>query len=847
MRHTGIKIAAAMMTLFFLDESCGSTEFNSAFLKVGDREKLLSLIDPASGIVPGIYPVDIYLNGRYIEQRQVTFNRDDSAGALRPCLSADVLRSWAVSIERGRSDTCFPLAEAIPGASAAFNITEHNLQLHVPQKSLNTLPRDAVPATQLDNGITAGFVNYNLAASNTRLNGQQDQYAFMNLRSGLNYGAWRLRNTVSVSKQDATSPHWQNSATWIETDIPPFASRFVLGQASTHDMLFSSIPFRGAQLSSEEMMRAESQSRYAPTIRGVATTNARVEIRQNKYLIYATNVPAGPFEFKDIVPVSQSGDLFVTVIEADGRQQNTVVPFTTLPGMVRKNLWNYEAVAGRYHDGVDGYSPSFAQGQLAWGLTDTVTLSGGVLAAEHYRSLAVGAGHNFGQAGALQMDLSASDTHLAAGSTKRGGSARFLYAKSFLSTGTRLQLAGYRYSSSGFYDFSEAVMERRRWDDGRYRQYYWDDESQFSIAGFASDPQVSYTSYFYTKKERMTVTANQQLGELGQAWLSFNRQSYWQNPNTDTAIQSGFTSRIGRVSYSLFYQHTRSNYYAHDDSVNIRFSLPLSLGKQSATATLDMHSGRSGTSSSSLGLSGSLMEDNKLSYTVQSNYGKDTGAAQSASLGYASQMGHFFAGYSASSDMHQTSINANGAIVAHRGGMTLAPPLGSTFSLAQAADAKGVRIDNQQGAKINASGYAVVPYVIPYRVNELSLNTADFPDGLDIPVATQTTVPTYGAITRVKFETFSGENFLIRSTLPNGSYPPPGATVYAPDGRSNGVVGPDGELYVSGVRRGDSLAVRWGQNSGDSCTISVPPQSGAAPQQRGYSVLSAVCEMREAR
>lgn len=845
MRYSGFKIAVAVTGLLFLEECCASSEFNNAFLKGAEKNSLPVLIDPDSGILPGVYPLDVYLNGRQIEQREVSFTSQRGSGSVYPCLTRELLHSLAVSTGEEETGECVSLADVIPGATVTSTIAEHRLDIFVPQMHLSSRPRDAIAPSLYDEGITAGFLNYNLAASQTNHSGQNDQYAFLNLHSGFNVGSWRLRNTVSVSKADEGSPHWQNPSTWLETALPDYTSRLVLGQTSTMDRVYESIPFRGLQISSEEMMRAESQSRYAPAVRGVAGTNARVEVRQNKYLIYATNVPPGPFEFTDILPASQSGDLYVTVTEADGRVENLIVPFTSLPGMVRKGLWNYEAVVGRYHDGADGYAPAFTQFQAASGLTDTLTLSGGLLAAEHYQSLAVAVARNFGDIGALQLDITASDSRLARGEEKRGGSMRFLYAKSFAGAGTQLQLAGYRYSSTGFYDFSESVQERRRWENGHYKNYYWDNGQDRDDNGFTGTPDVSYSPDFATKKARLSLTLNQQAGDSGQAWLTLNRQSYWQNSGTEMSIQSGYSSRWGKVSYSIFYQRTRNHYYSGDDSVNFRFTLPLTLGKQTATASLDMHTTNQGTPASSLGLSGTLMDKNNLSYSVQSSYEKSVGQGQNMSLGYHSQAGNFYAGYAGAPDMRQLSINATGSVVAHSGGISLAPPLGNTFSLAYAPDAVGTGISNQQGSHINSAGYAIVPYAIPYRVNEFSLNTAELPDGVDIPVATLTTIPTRGAITRLSFETFSGENLLIHSVMQDGSYPPVGAMTYAADGRSNGVVGPDGDIYASGVKQGESLVVRWGASTDETCSMRIPAQADIPLRKRGYREINAVCEVKE--
>ena len=45
-----------------------------------------------------------------------------------------------------------------------------------------------------------------------------------------------------------------------------------------------------------------------------------VTIRQNNSVIYQTSVPPGEFEISDLYPTSYSGDLQVTVEEADGEQ-----------------------------------------------------------------------------------------------------------------------------------------------------------------------------------------------------------------------------------------------------------------------------------------------------------------------------------------------------------------------------------------------------------------------------------------------------------------------------------------------------------------------------------------------
>jgi len=841
MQRAWIPLCALTSLLVTGSECAAQSEYNTSFFHGSGDRSFINLIDPDSGIIPGTYSLDIYVNQKLVDQRDVEIVRDNADKSLRPCISAEQLRDWSVAIPPEDDERCYPLEKRMTGASMGFTMAEHRLDIQVPQLSMHTQPRGAIPSTRYDDGINAAFVNYNLVANNVRSSGQESQYAYLYLNNGINIGAWRFRHMANLTKRSGEESHWQNVSSWAERALPSLKSRLLLGQASTGTVLFDSIPFRGAQLASEPLMRAESQSRYAPIVRGVAESNARVEVRQNKYLIYSTNVPPGPFAFDDIVPVSQSGDLFVTIIETDGRKTNLVIPYTVLPGLVRKGQWNYDVAAGKYHDGANGYAPGFAESQLSYGISDTITLSGGLLSAEHYQSAALGVGQNMGHFGAVSVDLALSDTRLARGDAEQGGSARFLYAKSFLDSRTDFQVAGYRYSSSGYYDFQESVQERRRWDNGRYKTYYWDDTRLDDPEWVVSKPEVSYDASYATKKSRLDISMSQQIGEISQFYLTFSRQNYWKGAKTDTSVQSGLTSRLGNVTWSLYYQNTRNHYASNDSSINLRLSLPLSLGSHPATATTDLHADRAGNVSSSAGLSGSMLEDNRLSYAVQVEQNDSERTAGDMSMGYRGGAGNLWLGYSTAENMQQTSMNLSGGIVAHRGGVTLSQPPGTTFSLIEAQNAEGVGVMNQTGVRIDASGYAVAPNAIPYRNNTWSLDTRDFPGDLDVPLATQNNVPTRGAITRVTFETWRGESVLIHSRRPDNSVPPVGAQAYSRGDRNNGIVGTDGDIFVSGVTAGETITIRWGEGADEQCRIQLPDGHPVDQAGAGYREIAAIC------
>ncbi|MBK2942540.1 fimbria/pilus outer membrane usher protein, partial [Klebsiella pneumoniae] len=167
---------------------------------------------------------------------------------------------------------------------------------------------------------------------------------------------------------------------------------------------------------------------------------------------------------------------------------------------------------------------------------------------------------------------------------------------SFLSSKTDFQIAGYRYSTAGYYSLSDAVNERRRWHNGLYENDYWPSDEDESWQ--ASAPQHYYTSWFYNKKHRFDISARQTLGKNSAFFLNFSQQNYWNSSGSDISLQAGFNSTIHNVNYGLYYQNTRSHFTHDDNSITLRVSIPFTLqeNRRINTAFTLAHSNSSGTS-----------------------------------------------------------------------------------------------------------------------------------------------------------------------------------------------------------------------------------------------------------
>ncbi|WP_159319292.1 fimbria/pilus outer membrane usher protein, partial [Klebsiella pneumoniae] len=67
--------------------------------------------------------------------------------------------------------------------------------------------------------------------------------------------------------------------TYAERNIISLKSMLTLGESTSDADIFDSVPYRGAQLNSDDYMDAESIQGYAPVVRGIAKSNAKVIIK----------------------------------------------------------------------------------------------------------------------------------------------------------------------------------------------------------------------------------------------------------------------------------------------------------------------------------------------------------------------------------------------------------------------------------------------------------------------------------------------------------------------------------------------------------------------------------------
>ena len=775
------------------------------------------------GQQPGTYPVTLLLNNRVIDSRDVTFVQGKNG--LVPQLTVADLSGMGVNVEGfsafshlKKDEAVDELGDFIPDASTDFDFAHQQLNLSIPQIALKMKDRGYVDPASWDEGVSAAFVNYNLTGSSSRTESQRWNATLLSLRSGANFGAWRLRNTATW-RYDLVS-HWQSQTTYLERDLKTLKSQFRVGDTYTSGDVFDSVQFRGVQIMSDDTMLPESQRGFAPVIHGIAHSNARVTVSQHGYVIYETVVAPGAFEIKDLYPTAQSGDLDITINESDGSVRTFTQPYSAVPYMLRQGHLKYSLSGGRYHySGSNNLrSPEFVQSTLFYGLPHDFTAFGGAQLAQNYHAVAVGLGKSLGDFGSLGTDVTVARTRLPQGQSSRGQSVRAQYQKNFASTQTTFSMASYRYSSSGFYAFSEANAMTRQ-------------------AGYVAN-----------KRSRSEISVSQGIGDYGSLSASAYVQRYWRSHSEDRTLHLGFYSNVKAISWGVAGFYTDSTRARKADrAVSFNVSIPLSAFLSDSAVSYSMNASNDGDVSQQVSLSGSALQNNNLHYNLQQGHdSQGQNLNSNGSLDYRGSRGSVSAGVS--HDRHSSEFNygLSGGIVAHANGITLSQPLGDTFAIVRVPDTADVGIQSSSNVVTDGRGYAIVPSLSPYHENAIELETETLPDNVDVELDGQTAIPTRGAIVMADYATHVGNRVLFTLTWQD-DFPPFGATgkiaLAAEDKNSStsGIVAEKGELYLSGVPAEGVIEVTW-QEEGVQKSCRAPFRLSAASGTNPVRLVPAVCQ-----
>ena len=777
-------------------------------------------------IDPGIYTLDIFLNGRQISRENVQVVREGAG--TKACLSYDLVKSLSIKdtvfssqqAEELRSgNQCIALEDVVKESHAAINSADMQMDISIPQIYLLRSARGYVAPEFWDKGETAFTLNYDTNYYRSVNDGREYDSFYGRALAGFNLGGWMFRHEGSLSwrrQQGDESHHYNAISTYVQRDIPQLKSRLLLGEGNTSGELFDTLSFRGAQISTVDQMWPDSQRGYAPEIRGVARTSAQVTVSQNGSKIYETTVSPGPFNITDLYPTGYGGDLDVTVKEADGSETRFSVPYAAMTRLKRPGMTFYSVTGGVSRKDNMAYTPSVYEGTIQHGFTNSLTGYTGILGSDNYISALLGGAFGL-PIGAISLDITGAQTKYG-DEKKQGVSYRATYSKKVTQTDTNFTLAAYRFSSSGYYSYDNALQ----------------------INNYYKKNKNDGINYLSRPKQRFSMTASQNFGEsYGNIYLTGFIQNYWNSTGTNTQFQLGYNNRIGRVSYTLSANRLLYSTGGHDTQLSLDFSIPLGSESKNYVTGSATHNKEGVTAQTAV--NGVLGENDQYSYNVGASRDIDNKKSGSVSGQYRSPYSMLTASYTKGENYYSASGGASGAVVALPDGINFSAYQSTTYAVVTAADAEGARVLGYPNIVLNGSGRAVVPNLNPYRINELAIDPKGIPLDVELESTQQRVIPVEGAVVRLDYKTSKGKPLLIRANQPDGNALPFGASVNDENGNLVTTVSQGGQIYVRLNKDVSRLHVSWGKAENDNCLVNLESGVVQSSDNQTLARLTTTC------
>lgn len=791
-----------------LADQAGSGQFDETLLRLSSVYPMvdLSRFAQANALIPGRYLVDVYVNQRWRKNLLVTLKQSEDE-SVQLCVDQPLLLAIGVLPkylgQQGAEGECTVLTERLPGAGYELNVPSLRLNLVVPQALLDDGESRLVPPQLWDKGNAAAYFDYNANAYATWPDGGPRQLDHgLGVRAGVHLGRWVLRHSGYYSKRQGQSGHYQSNDTYVQTELASWRSQLKIGDFYGYGQFIDGMKLRGVELKTDDRMLPARWRGYAPVVRGVARTHAKVTIRQQQRIIYESTVPPGAFAIRDLSPLGYAGDLSVTVSEADGAEVTFTVPFSSVAQLIRPGSVYYSAAVGRLQS--EGHDEALIwQGSLQYGLSNYLTLNTALQVHPDFQVGLLGSAVNT-RFGAVGLDVLHTKARMGLGRTVAGQQLKLNYHKFLASMGTNVNLTAYRYSESGF----------------RNLDAY--------LAALAADVGVPQGQ----PKHELQLSLNQDLPERwGHFYVSGLLRNSWQGDGQQRELQLGYSNRYRRLNYGLSFHQVEDVYSGRrQNRWLLTLSMPFEVMDRPQYLNLNHNQAQHDAGYTQMGLSGALDRDHRWSYQLGANKQRSDYSINAGGY-YRSGKGNVSASVTHSEEGQQASLGASGAVVVHPLGWSLSESLGEAFAIVYAKGAAGAELRNMPGTYLNKQGVAVLSSVTPYEVNEIGLNPENTPLGVSLQQTLKPLVPRGHTVSVVRFETKMGRMVLFELRDEQGLALPMGGEVLDGDGTALGYVGQGGRTLLQLAQTQGYLMVKWGEDARQTCRFDFslaqqPPTAG---------------------
>jgi outer membrane usher protein len=667
--------------------------------------------------------------------------------------------------------------QLFPGLTYKIDHSKMTIYLTIPPKLLLGTQESTLDfqKTKVVLPSPGGYFNYDTSATTTT-----GQRQIGGIFEATGFNRFGVVSTNFLAQKTQTPDDIQNQITRLQTtfehdDVDGMRSIRIGDTFNTPGMWGQSVDFGGVQFGTNFATQPNFVTSPLPSTKGVATLPTTVNLYVNNALVAQRNVPAGPFALTNIPVITGANNLNIVTTDLLGRQQVVSVPYYASSTLLKPGLQDYSVEAGflRNNFGTDSnnYGQFMVSGTDTEGVTDRFTEQWHGELLRNQQSLGVGGNLLYSDWGVFNVATAAS--HASTGGA--GGLALFGFQRqtvSSLSFNVNVQMTTAQFTQVGLQSGQSMPIL----------------QSQASVGMPLADG--SSLGFTYTRQNNR-----------GQPNASIFNASYSRTVFHDWSVSlSGFTNVGGENSKAAFLMLTRPIGEQTSLSVN-------GTAQQNANQAM-------------LDLNRSLPMGDGYGYDLQTMQGQTQNYQGSVSA--QDSTGTYVAQAQQQQGQQAYRVGASGGVAFLGGNAYLSREITSSFAVVQVPGFSNVPVYayNQPVAKTNSKGNALVPNLLPYQNNSISIDPSSLPLNTTINSTQLYAVPYYQSGVLLRFPVKESRSATLTLMLPSGKPVPAGAVVnYAGHMDDQEYpVGEDGELYLTGLEIDNQFKAAW---DNQSCTFSL--------------------------
>ena len=605
------------------------------------------------------------------------------------------------------------------------------------------------------------------------------------LVEGVAFNKWGSIVTGLVLRGNRKSDETVRTETFWRKDIPGPMETLVLGDTISNGGAWSRpARYAGIRWTRDFSLRPGFFTMPMPSLSGSAALPSTIDVLINNRLQQSERVNPGPFDLTNVPVTNGAGEINLIVRDLLGRETVVSQSYYLSPRLLAKGLTDFSLELGvlreNYGSESNDYGDSFAAGTYRYGLTSALT-------------------------GETRIEIQ--PLRQAAGIDLVGLLGTLGAAEASVAIANADGIKGNHYLLG---------LERSTPNGGGSLRWEYFDHNFIQFASLPNETRP---------RERYSANLGILLFKNISAGINYILQSSWEGNRFNMVTASLGLTLPWDMHLNSYVSWSRDN--EHDWSCGVTLSLPLRNQRSTSVST---NRGSDGRTINRIEVSQSPPAGPGFGWRLRAN--DDTNQQWQGGLTWNTNVGQFNAEASDTANNPVFRLDASGSIGLLGGHLFAARTIGSdSFAVVKIGDLADVPVyrSNQLVATTNSNGMALVPALLPYQENQLTIDPTELPFDIVIHGVKVTAVPFARSGLFVDFPVRRSRNALVLLHQADGTLVPVGARVTVSPGENEFLVGKRGEVYLMDLVDSNRLSVQW---QGGSCHLDLPldPKGPSEPR-----------------